>query len=178
MGRKLRRVPPNWEHPKHDGRYLPLFDCSCEDAWTDWQAEYAQWIGGEHDWVIAQHGSDEYPKDQPYTAFCRWNGTPPHPDEHRPQWKEGEATWWQVYETVSEGTPVSPPFATQQELIDYLVKYGDFWDQARRDRGDCSLPCDPWSRQDAEAFVMGSGWAPTLVLDAQGLRSGVRSQAG
>lgn len=29
-----------------------------------------------------------------------------------------------LYETVSEGTPVTPVFATPEELIDYLVKYG------------------------------------------------------
>jgi hypothetical protein len=65
-------------------------------------------------------------------------------------------TWFQVYETVSEGTPVTPPFATKEELVDYLVANGDFWDQHRGDGG--------WSRENAEAFV-GAGFAMSLVVN-------------
>lgn len=68
-----------------------------------------------------------------------------------------EGSWWQVWETVSEGSPVTPAFATAQELIDYLVEYGDAWDQKRGDGG--------WNRTSAENFV-GSGWSPSMVLEA------------
>ena len=64
------------------------------------------------------------------------------PPDH-PQDKE--ATWFQAWETVTEGTPVTPPFATTDELVDYLVTRGDFWDQ---ERGD-----GPWDRKSAEEFV-------------------------
>jgi hypothetical protein len=40
------------------------------------------------------------------------------PPDH-PQDKE--ATWFQAWETVTEGTPVTPPFATTDELVDYLA---------------------------------------------------------
>jgi hypothetical protein len=33
-----------------------------------------------------------------------------------PDFPEGTATGWQLYETTSEGTPVSPIFATAEEL--------------------------------------------------------------
>jgi len=42
-----------------------------------------------------------------------WEETPP---------PEGEG--WQVWETVSEGSPVSPVFATREELAEYLVEEG------------------------------------------------------
>jgi hypothetical protein len=75
------------------------------------------------------------------------------PPPYHPQDKE--ATWFQAWETVTEGTPVTPPFATTDESVDYLATRGDFWDQ---ERGD-----GPWDRKSAEEFVK-AGWAPTLIV--------------
>jgi len=62
---------------------------------------------------------------------------------------------WQVWETVSEGSPVTPVLPTREALIDYLVEYGDLWDQK----------CDGgWKRENAERFVS-SGFAPSLVVN-------------
>lgn len=73
---------------------------------------------------------------------------PPEREYYR-SWKDEDATWFQVWETVSEGTPVTPPFATKEELIDYLVANGDFWDQKRRQEQNqgryISMNCEPWS---------------------------------
>lgn len=158
-------------------RYKPLYNQSAEEAWDDWQNDFKGWISGEHDRIIAEYGESDYPKGQPYAAFCRWHGTPPDPSYYRPPWNESEATWWQVYETVSEGTPVTPPFETQEELIEYLVANGDFWDQSRRAEGCSTMNCDPWSREQAEKFVKNSGWAPSFVMDSKGFRSGVEAMA-
>lgn len=174
MGREIRMVPPNWEHPKTEKpdwntggmveRYEPLYDRSCEQAWAEWQKEFIEWNAGEHQRIANEHGADDYPLDQPYTAFCRWHGSPPRPERYRPQWADGEATWFQVYETVSEGTPVSPPFETQEELIDYLVENGDFWDQRRRADGVTTINCDPWSREAAERFVRQCPYMPSMIV--------------
>jgi hypothetical protein len=67
---------------------------------------------------------------------------------------EGEG--WQVWETVSEGSPVSPVFATGEELVEYLVEGGDSWCRSRPDES-------PPSRSAAEAFVLGAGWVPSGV---------------
>ena len=33
MGREIRKVPPNWEHPKKaDGTYHPMYDEYFDDA--------------------------------------------------------------------------------------------------------------------------------------------------
>lgn len=61
---------------------------------------------------------------------------------------------WQIWETVSEGSPITPVFPTREALIDYLVEGGDGWDRKRGDGG--------WTRENAEAFVS-SAWAPSLV---------------
>ena len=166
MDREIRRVPPNWQHPQEERfnpisgrmepRYTPLHD-------RPYIAELVEWFKGHELWEAGKHPSQlSGAADCRY--FAQWEGDPPRVDGYRPDWKDGEATWFQMYETVSEGTPVSPPFATQAELVDYLVAHGDQWDQKRRSEGCDIMPCDPWRREDAERFVYGHGYAPSLVI--------------
>lgn len=171
MGRELRQVPPNWEHPvveRRSGRdgFQPMRNERFEDAAAAWKAKFAAWERGER--------PNYCDADDAKMEFWEWSGGPPEREYYRP-WRDEEATWWQVWETVSEGTPVTPPFATKKELVDYLVANGDFWDQSRRKEGRTSIPCDPWSRKAAESFVHGAGWAPSLVVDSKGVRSGVEA---
>ncbi len=163
MGRELRRVIPNWVHPKKDGyeRLQPILDSSYIEEMDGWIENHNLWQAGNHPDQIGENGSE-------CKYFAEWEGGPPDVEYYRPNWEDQEMTWYQVYETVSEGTPVSPPFETQQELIDYLVENGDFWDQSRRKdiqngRGFAGISCDPWSKEAAERFVMGSGWAPSMI---------------
>lgn len=106
----------------------------------------AEWIKGFHEFK---------PTERTGKYHWDWGGMPPKEEYYRPSWKEGEATWLQVYETVSEGTPVTPSFATPEELVQYLATKGDFWDQRRGDA--------PWGRANAEAFVK-DGWAPSMMF--------------
>jgi hypothetical protein len=100
--------------------------------------------------------------------YAQWAGNPPDVEYFRPDWKPEEMTWWQVYETVTEGTPVTPPFATQEELIEYLVTHGDSRDQQR------GAPA--WTRKQAEKFVLGTGFAPSLVISQKhGVQTGVEA---
>lgn len=70
-------------------------------------------------------------------------------------------TAWQVWETVSEGSPVTPAFATAEELIEHLVSNGDAWDKNRGKGG--------WDRAHAEQFVQ-DGWQPSgLMMIAPGM---------
>lgn len=74
------------------------------------------------------------------------------------RWKRKQppiGTWWQVWETVSEGSPVTPAFATRAELVNHLVRNGDQWDQQRGDGG--------WSRESAESFVK-TEWFPSMIM--------------
>jgi len=65
---------------------------------------------------------------------------------------------WQVWETVSEGSPITPVFATAEELIEHLCTVGDLWKQKSGE--------SPYSREAAEAFVKGAGWVPSgMVCD-------------
>lgn len=72
---------------------------------------------------------------------------------------------WQLWQTVSDG-PISPVFATPEELITFMStpdpkRSGPF----PRAQG--------WPRDVAEAFVRGSGWAPTLAYAYGQLTDGV-----
>jgi hypothetical protein len=152
--------------------FQPMHSGSFEEAAAEWKAEFTKWEAGER--------PDYYTKDEnePEPEYWEYNGDPPDRAYYQP-WKDEDATWFQVWETVSEGTPVTPPFETKGELIDYLVANGDFWDQDRRRQRaagrDICMNCDPWTRQQAEAFVNGPGWAPSMVLDANGFQSGVEA---
>jgi hypothetical protein len=69
------------------------------------------------------------------------------------EWTETEppkGDGWQVWETVSGGSPVSPVFKTAEELIEYLVEGGDYRDR----KNGRQAP----SREAVEAFVNGAGW--------------------
>ncbi len=90
---------------------------------------------------------------------CKGKGLDPAVSAAYNAWQSEEpptGDWWQVWETVSEGSPVTPAFATAEELIEYLVTFGDDWDQKRGDGG--------WSQEAAEAFVSREGWAPSLII--------------
>ncbi len=67
---------------------------------------------------------------------------------------------YQIWETVSEGSPISPVFATPEELASYMA--GRQWGA---DRG---TPYKIWL-----SFIKGPGWAPTLMTQGNTLRSGV-----
>ena len=137
MGREIRRVPEGWEHPRDErGNYKPLYDQAYEDACKEWKEGYAQWERGEH----------PYQSDSEF-----WDGwtSPPNEDYYRstPSGTQfnGEPTHYQIYQTVSEGSPVSPKFVSLEQLVDWLVEQGT-------------------ARSSAEAFAKG-GWAPSMVVE-------------
>lgn len=84
-----------------------------------------------------------------------WEGTEP---------PEGEG--WQVWENVSEGSPVSPVFATASELADYLAEGGDEW---CRKRGDT-----PPSYEAALNFIE-QGSCMSLTIKGGVIKQGIDS---
>ena len=49
MGREVRRVPENWEHPKNSkGYHEPLLGGSFSERLARWEEEAAQWGNGFH----------------------------------------------------------------------------------------------------------------------------------
>ena len=155
MGREIRRVPPHWEHPRYTADDAPTERCIGEHRQLydePYIPALERWIEAHRKW---ESGKDKGRADSGMRFYAEYNGNPPDVAMYRPDWGD-TATWYQVYQTVGEGSPVTPPFATQDELIDYLATHGDFWDQQRGNR--------PWSRANAERFVKSTGHAPSLVV--------------
>ena len=125
MGRQVRRVPGNWQHPKgDDGEYIPLRDLISKDL-AFWEAEKAMWDDGfVRDWDNGPRLADMCFKPRDKIAhgvsFDDWHGKRPEETEYMPDWPEHERTHFQFYESTTEGTPESPVFATKQELAEWL----------------------------------------------------------
>ncbi len=156
MGREIRMVPPNYEHPlrdpEHDtyrhGGYQPTYDRTFDEVFAEWLANFDRVRAGNLDDIEREcypNGLSDWLTDE---------GTPPIRAYYR-TYDKADATWFQLWETVSEGTPVSPPFATKEELAAHLAEHGDDWDQKRGDGG--------WGMKSATAFV-NMGWAPSAML--------------
>jgi len=118
MGREVRRVPPDWDHEKYSDQ--PLGDRFGKEL-DDWLKGYFEWQKGYRysrlveKWIPIE---EEY-KQYPYTDFA---GERPNVTDYMPDWNESERTHYQAYENVTEGTPISPVFATEEEMIDWLVE--------------------------------------------------------
>lgn len=144
------------------------------DGWGLWsQGLYREYGSGENvsvaktlkDWeqqIVDDRKSygysDDYGAEEMIryrTGLCSWqdaHGEPPrypNPDDYMPS-----GDWWQVYETVSEGCPITPPFATAEELIDWMASTKDFWG-------------NQWSREGAEHLVK-DGSAFSMIVENDG----------
>jgi len=182
-------------------RFQPLYDQNCEAAVKEWNEGIVLWNQEKHSQQIEHkariESGDLYEPDPkredslesckrlndpdyylPSNGYNYWDyfGNPPDPEYYR-TYKDEDATWFQLYETVSEGTPVTPPFETKEELADYLAENGDFWDQKRRKDPNRTggMDCKPWGKEQAYKFVMGNGWAPSFVMTGGKFKSGVEA---
>jgi hypothetical protein len=91
----------------------------------------------------------------PYEQYA---GSRPTADSHMPDIDVPEdRLGWCLYETVSEGTPVTPVFATAAELVDWLATKGQDWDQI------------PLRRASAEAIVEQGGTLGSMVVTGAGV---------
>ena len=146
MGREIRRVPPNWEHPRDkQGRYLPLHDITHEEAMAKWTAQEELWNLGHHPSLL------QHPEARGY-SYEEWSDQRPNPQYHRPAFQE-EPTWYQVYENVTEGTPVTPPMPSLEDLEEHLVSSGTT------------------TREQAQAFIQ-EGNSKTFLLQHGTIHSG------
>ena len=141
MGREIRRVPADWEHPKDvRGHYQPMFDRTHQQAVSEWDDDCYAFI----------HDPEEQAKaKQAGCASCAdWHGDRPDDDDYyRPEWPEGTAIAYQVYETVSEGTPTSPVFNSKVNLRAWLIGQGH--------------------SEDATDKFIEMEWAPSMIVSAR-----------
>ena len=158
MGREVRRVPADWEHPKDDhGRYAPLFGGSFSSAAKDWDEGKARWDAGERESWAKDQGAE--------VSFEEWDGPRPNADHYMPDWPAEERTHLMMYEATSEGTPISPAFETPEKLACWLV-----------DNNASAVAGQPAS-YEAWLRVARGGFAPSAVVRAGAMTSGVEGLA-
>lgn len=150
MGREIRRVPKGWQHPISQTRdgYQPLYDESYLGAITEWIKNHNLWLEGKHPDQL------EDPKLK-YKYYAEWAGNAPDVEYYRPDWKPEEMTHYQLYETVSEGCPLSPPFSTKNKLVTWLSNFKDYWGHQ-------------WTKEQAEAMVE-EEFVPSMIMTNGGL---------
>jgi hypothetical protein len=188
MGREVRMVPPDWQHPKDErGRYIPMFEQSHAEAVRQWEEEdLPKWREDKRLWdeegkvnsamdgiVPIEVVYASVMKEKPYRypegfvpTFDDWAGDEPRrpdPADYMPDWPDAERTHYMMYEDTSEGTPISPAFATPEELALWLADTGASSFAGR------TATYEQWLR------VAQGGWAPSAVIEDGVLRSGVEA---
>ena len=166
MGREVRRVPANWKHPKKaNGQYIPLLDYGkpYSQVAREWDEEKAQWKKGYRlDW--SKDGRVFKPRTSDETGtYTKWNGPRPVPEDFMPEWPESEKTHYQMYETCSEGTPISPVMASPEELARWLADYN------ASAFGSMTANYQDW------LCTIKQGSAPSMILSNGTLKSGVEA---
>ena len=137
MGRELRRVPANWQHPRGTFKrgfvnaegYLPMKDQTLEEAQAEWDRNNELWEKKQHPDQIKAARSGR-PMSDPLNPLRHtwesWTSERPHAGQSwwRPAY-EGEPTHYQVYENTTEGTPVSPVLDSEEAIVAWLVEHQD-----------------------------------------------------
>lgn len=159
MGREVRRVPANWEHPRDDrGHYIPLHD-GYNKRLANWDEENAKWAEGlRSDWKGGWKPIEERHRGM---SFAEWDGERPRAEDYMPDWIEVERTHFQMYETCTEGTPISPVMETPESLAQWLA------DNEASAFGGQTATYEQW------LGMIGEGWAVSGVMVAGEMKSGV-----
>lgn len=123
MSRKCRRVPAGWVHPFDFARkqHVPLHN-GFDAAKREYDEISAKWEDG----LVEDYLDGGWkPREPGYsTTLEEWHGERPDPANYCPDWPEAERTHYQMYEETSEGTPISPVFATPEDLARWLADNG------------------------------------------------------
>lgn len=124
MSRAARRVPPDWAHPTDaHGKYIPLRDgASYERCARQWDEEAAKWQEGR----CRSYDANEWTAIDPRLrgkTYAECAGERPDAREYMPRWSASECTHWQMYEEVTEGTPISPVCGSPEKLARWLADH-------------------------------------------------------
>lgn len=123
------------------------------DAVDQWKAEkkIIAAAGLPEDWGICPHCKGESIDPACQEAYDAWKETPP---------PAGDG--YQLWSTTSEGTPMTPVFATPEELARYCA-----------DNRVSSFGSDTATYSEWLKFIRGPGWAPSAIMQNGRLESGV-----
>jgi hypothetical protein len=158
MSREVRRVHKDWVHPyefrDNSSRAGPVI--TLIPLFANFAKSLASW----------ENARDEFEAKRPWLANCsfeEWYGERPIESDYMPEWPEAERTHLQMYETVTEGSPISPVMETPEELARWLA------DNKASACGSGGATYDDW------LAMIKVGWAPTAIGNATGIHGGVEA---
>jgi len=140
MGREVKRVPIN-------------FDWTIGKIWYGYLVRKCM----DGDYGMACDDCRKFAKLKSL-EFTNYNC--PIFEELEPPVGEG----WQMWETTSEGSPISPVFETPEELAQWLA------DNNASSFGSCTATYEQWLK-----MIKDSGWAMSAVLMNGEVKSGVEA---
>ena len=161
MGREIRRVPKGWEHPTkmyYNRRgepaedFIELYNEDYVTAAERWMKKADSWHAG-----CVDKDTVEDRKENPY--YWDWAGMPPDKESYRPAWKTAEC--YQIYETVSEGTPVSPVFETEDEMLAWMILPID---RASKYNKGSDWQCMQGRTEEGARIFIKDAWAPSFII--------------
>lgn len=121
--------------------------------------------GGEWDAMKKILAAAGLPENWGMCKTCGGDAIDPVVKHQYEAWEKTEppaGPGWQMWETVSEGSPISPVFETPERLAAWLAET-----QASA-CGHETATYEQWLK-----MIVGPGWAWSMVHDGKGLRSGV-----
>jgi hypothetical protein len=141
-------VPAGWQHPHYE-------------SWTGRQGLKPLHDGDQYS--AARDGFIEKLKEEGLQAAIDYYGQAPDLADYMPQWAPEERTHFMMYEDTSEGTPISPAFATAEELARWLA------DTSASSFADHTASYEAWLR------VANGGFAPSMIIENGVMKSGVEA---
>jgi len=168
MGREVRHVPLDWEHPRTDDgdSYIPLFEGhQFKPRLKDWEEHHKQWMKG----FVANYGKgpewkSRFTSEVKSETFEEWHGEKPLKEDYMPEWDQKECTHIQMYETCTEGTPISPTMDTPENLARWLA------DNGASSFGNMTASYEAWLATIKAGSSIGMCYSPTT-----GVVSGVEA---
>lgn len=124
-------------------------DCSCHPGQTGVIHPAYEWVDDNTEVPVVVRDEDHL-----HEVLTRQHESErPNPSDYMPVFDLPESELgWCLYETVSEGTPTTPVFATPGELVEHLATIGQDWDQV------------PMRRAAAETLVRNGGSFGSMVI--------------
>jgi hypothetical protein len=183
MGREVRKVPANWVHPRDQrGNHIPLFGRSYAKETADWDEGERQWKAGFRSQTVWHDGGGYHeewiPKEPEYhearicddgryrvMTYADWAGARPAMSDYMPDWPNELRTHLQMYETTSEGTPISPVMDTPEALARWLA------DNNASAFANMTATYEQW------LATINRGFAPSAVIAHGPMESGVAALA-
>jgi hypothetical protein len=134
-----------------------MYDESFSEAVREWKESFAAWEDGIN-------ASFNRPRTAEETEeYWEYGGGPPDRVFYRPDWPEEARTHYQMYENVSEGTPISPPMPSPESLAQWLAD------------NDANAGAGATASYEAWLRICQGGYAPSMIVRAGVVEDGVNA---